>query len=110
MCQPVQMLLTVGDETMKGRYNMDEKIDFLAMLEERKEREKRADELRRSMRDEVSIVKERYKDMLGENDSVEEDIERMRREFNTKWQPQLNEYNKCISMINRKYKKLAKSI
>ena len=81
-------------------------IDFVGLL---KRREARMNDLKQSMDEELAAIREKYAALLDEYEPEKAEYERRQREFEQKWRLKMHHYDREVSALVRKYKKLSQN-
>lgn len=81
-------------------------IDFVGLL---KRREACMNDLKRSMDEEMAVIRAKYATLLDEYEPEKAEYERRQREFEQKWRLKMHHYDRDVSALVRKYKKLARN-
>lgn len=89
---------------------MYQKVDFLALLQERRNRQEVADELNKQAEAERQLVEQKYKCLLDEYRSASDILNKQVADFNSEWTPLLEDYRKEMKSIDRKFKAMFKAL
>lgn len=90
--------------------NQTGEVDFLAYLNQREEREKKATELQQQYDAEASIIEEKYAGVLSEYRPALNELNLKIKLFDEKWKPRLADYKKEMKSLNGTYKRMFKEL
>jgi len=89
---------------------MYQKVDFLEMMKEKEERQKKAVELRQQYDAEASNIEEKYAEVLSEYRPALNELNLKIKLFNEKWKPRLADYKKEMKSLYGTYKRMFKEL